>query len=93
LIAFHPSCLAVAVARWFPTTRVDLGPFTFAAAGGLLPDATAASLEPDGLPPRCAPPSLFHLSKIDLSAFVAVQRLARKRVVQAADLTVALGVP
>lgn len=36
--------------RWFAASRPDLGAFTFSSS--LLPDASAASLDPDPLPPR-----------------------------------------
>lgn len=40
----------MAAARWNPASRSDLTAFTFSSA--LLPDASAASLDPDPLPPR-----------------------------------------
>jgi len=42
---------AVSTARWYAAGRQDLGTFTFS-TGGLLPDTSACSVEPDPLPPR-----------------------------------------
>lgn len=48
----HPPCLSLAAStgRWLAASRPDLGAFTFSSS--LLPDASAASLDPDPLPPR-----------------------------------------